>query len=549
MSSDSDSDNDATGYDDWNDPESEDTQCRSLFDTTNEVKLDSPAALLEHDLREYGFDVRSICGVVGTNDITLIKLVNFVRGRVVQATRDGIAVDPTFAAALQSELCNSSGGNVLGNDNLMIPVDREDPLLYLLAEAIQADGSNDSDDDDEESSPQQLGAESQVKNLQNELAKCKLLLKELTKDTLAPSGNGSSASVNNKKKADAGAGGKEEAPKEHEDGYYFDGYGHLSIHEVMLRDRPRTTTYQASLIENKAFLKDKVVLDVGCGTGILSMFAAQAGAKKVIGVDSSNIIESAKRIVRDNGFADKITLVRGRLEEVDLPLEDGEQVDVIVSEWMGYALYFENMLTSVMFARDKWLNKETGIVMPHSATIYIEAMASEGGDDRVGYWRDVYGFSMALLDEGIVKEAQVQYAEAKHVVSSRYLAHELDISVATNADLDFVADFELVITKDTTVNSFVLSFDVLFTGKQAGGGSVAGFQDFTLSTACEADPTHWKQTVLWLKPEYCMKCAAGEAVKGQIHYQRSVDNPRDYVLVLTWNFRGQDNAQSFNLMA
>lgn len=46
----------------------------------------------------------------------------------------------------------------------------------------------------------------------------------------------------------------------------------------------RTLTYRNSMFHNKHLFKDKVVLDVGSGTGILCMFAAKAGAKKVIGV-------------------------------------------------------------------------------------------------------------------------------------------------------------------------------------------------------------------------------------------------------------------------
>jgi ribosomal protein L11 methylase PrmA len=52
----------------------------------------------------------------------------------------------------------------------------------------------------------------------------------------------------------------------------------------MLKDEVRTGKYQAAILHNAALFKDKVVLDVGCGTGILSMFCAQAGARKVIGV-------------------------------------------------------------------------------------------------------------------------------------------------------------------------------------------------------------------------------------------------------------------------
>lgn len=56
------------------------------------------------------------------------------------------------------------------------------------------------------------------------------------------------------------------------------------IHEEMLKDEVRTLTYRNAIYHNKHLVKDKVVLDVGCGTGILSMFAARAGAKHVIGV-------------------------------------------------------------------------------------------------------------------------------------------------------------------------------------------------------------------------------------------------------------------------
>ena len=84
--------------------------------------------------------------------------------------------------------------------------------------------------------------------------------------------------------------------------YYFDSYAHFGIHEEMLKDEVRTLTYRNSMYENKHLFKDKVVLDVGCGTGILCMFAKKAGAKHVYGIDMSSIIDHAKVIVKQNGY-------------------------------------------------------------------------------------------------------------------------------------------------------------------------------------------------------------------------------------------------------
>ena len=95
--------------------------------------------------------------------------------------------------------------------------------------------------------------------------------------------------------------------------YYFDSYAHHAIHEEMLKDEVRTKTYEMAIMQNKYLFKDKIILDVGCGTGILSMFAAQAGAKHVYAVDCSSIADQARQIVELNGFSDQITVIKGKV--------------------------------------------------------------------------------------------------------------------------------------------------------------------------------------------------------------------------------------------
>ena len=148
--------------------------------------------------------------------------------------------------------------------------------------------------------------------------------------------------------------------------YYVDSYAHFAIHEEMLKDRARTDAYEQAISRSASLFRGKTVLDVCCGTAILSMFAARAGAKKVFAVECSDIAEQARKIVAANDFEDVIEIIKGKIEEIELPVQ---HVDIIISEWMGYFLLFESMLDSVIFARDKWLRPD-GLMFPDKATMY-----------------------------------------------------------------------------------------------------------------------------------------------------------------------------------
>lgn len=164
------------------------------------------------------------------------------------------------------------------------------------------------------------------------------------------------------------------------------------IHAVMIQDKVRTSTYAHFILTNPHVFRDKVVLDVGCGSGILSLFAARSGAKRVIAVDASEIAVKAEKVIKANGFEDVVTVIQGKVENIEL--QDGiTQVDIIVSEWMGYALLYESMLDSVLLARDRFL-RPGGLMVPSQCQMILALCdATQIYKDRIGFWTDVYGES------------------------------------------------------------------------------------------------------------------------------------------------------------
>eukprot|EP00192_Tetraselmis_astigmatica_P010741 CAMPEP_0117677814 /NCGR_PEP_ID=MMETSP0804-20121206/16944_1 /TAXON_ID=1074897 /ORGANISM="Tetraselmis astigmatica, Strain CCMP880" /LENGTH=346 /DNA_ID=CAMNT_0005487119 /DNA_START=504 /DNA_END=1542 /DNA_ORIENTATION=- len=306
--------------------------------------------------------------------------------------------------------------------------------------------------------------------------------------------------------------------------YYFDSYAHFGIHEEMIKDKVRTKTYMDSILQNPFLFKDKIVMDVGCGTGILSLFAAKAGAKHVYGIECSAIAEQAMEIVKANDFQDQVTIIQGKLEEILLPVD---KVDIIISEWMGYFLLYESMLDTVIFARDKWL-APGGLIFPDRATMSI--MAIEDGEyksEKIEFWDNVYGFDMSCIKKLAMEEPLVDGVNNDQLVTNVCTFSELNMNSMTKEDATFTAPFSVTVMRNDYIHALVAYFDIFFDACHKSTG---------FSTHPASRHTHWKQTVFYL--DHSIPACEGEVLSGTISTKPNAKNPRDLDIEITSRSKG-----------
>lgn len=274
------------------------------------------------------------------------------------------------------------------------------------------------------------------------------------------------------------------------DGYqsdadYFASYADPGVHRLMIADHARTDAYRRAI---EAVAEGKRVLDVGTGTGILSMFAARAGAAHVDAVDSSGIIDVARELAEDNRLDDRIRFHRGRAEDLDLPGD----YDIVVSEWMGFFGLAELMFESVIDARDRYM-KPGGHMLPRRFRLQVAPIddAHIHADLGIGLWeRPVYGLDYRKMLE---LEVQTFITAACDLKPASFLGPaakvlDLDLDTATADDFFFTAAVTLDVEREGTVHGFGGWFET----DLAGG--------VELSCSPYEVQTHWRQSFFPVRP-------------------------------------------------
>lgn len=263
--------------------------------------------------------------------------------------------------------------------------------------------------------------------------------------------------------------------------HYRMSYRDVAMHKVMLQDVVRTDAYEKSISD---VVNDQhTVLDFGCGTGVLSMFAARAGAKKVIAVDRSPFISTAKQIAQINGF-DNIDFYHADHQSLRLD----EKVDVIVSEWMGHCLFYEAMLEPLLAVRDRYLS-DNGIMIPAEVSLHAGLVCDEDWLEDLAFLRDQpYGLDFSPIAHIPFQQTDLVRLDPESLLANHANLGSLTMSTVGKAEAPRVFSGTLRPEKAAEIYALCGWFN-----SQLSEGVILG-------TGPDDMPSHWDQ-ILFPLPE------------------------------------------------
>jgi protein arginine N-methyltransferase 1 len=256
--------------------------------------------------------------------------------------------------------------------------------------------------------------------------------------------------------------------------HYRMSYLDVAMHKVMLQDVVRTEAYEKSI--NTVVDSEHTVLDFGCGTGVLSMFSARAGAKKVIAVDRSPFIKIAKEIAQKNGF-DNIDFYHD--DEQSLQLD--EKVDIIVSEWMGHCLFYEAMLEPLLAVRDRYLAKD-GVMIPAEVSLHAGLVCDEDLLEDLSFLRDQpYDLDFSPIAHVPFQQIDLVTLDPESLLESSAHLGSLNMNTISKSDTPRIFSGTLTPNRKADVSALC----GWFSSELSAGVS--------LGTGPNDMPTHWDQ--------------------------------------------------------
>ncbi|HEX2061087.1 MAG TPA: 50S ribosomal protein L11 methyltransferase [Thermoanaerobaculia bacterium] len=291
----------------------------------------------------------------------------------------------------------------------------------------------------------------------------------------------------------------------------------MEFHRGMLDDEVRTLAYRDAIA--KTVKPGDVVIDLGCGSGILSFFACKAGASKVYAIEAGRMAGVAQFAARHLGFADRVEVIHELSTNVTLP----ERADVLITETMGSLGFDEHMLGYILDARARLL-KENAAIVPRRVSIVIAPVELPAEYDRhIAWWSEPrYGFDLSPLR--VFASNSVLFINLRPGTEVAAPAEIIGVDLMTYDSAFVRGEATFTATRDAAVHGFGVWFDSVLA------------EGVTLDSR-RTQQTSWAQTFMPL--ESPMRVAKGDTINLEVETDDGT----------SWTWRGRDFHQTTWLAA
>jgi protein arginine N-methyltransferase 1 len=240
-------------------------------------------------------------------------------------------------------------------------------------------------------------------------------------------------------------------------------YSAPSVHIMMLDDTARTTAFVEAI--RAAVRPGDVVVDIGTGTGVLALAAAQAGAARVYAIERSSIAETAAAVFHRAGVSDRITLVRGHSTQIELP----ERCDLLVSELVGDEPLAERLLEVTADALRRHL-KPNARAIPKRLSVYATAVTIADAELKrhlfdeahVRAWRDRYRLDLSGVLDASPGSAVRFFVEPGVAAGWRALSAPVELAVVDvlAPDVQVEGTVQVPVLHEGRFDGAVIHFDL-----------------------------------------------------------------------------------------
>ncbi|XP_017084398.2 LOW QUALITY PROTEIN: protein arginine N-methyltransferase 1.1 [Drosophila eugracilis] len=270
----------------------------------------------------------------------------------------------------------------------------------------------------------------------------------------------------------------------------------------MLNDSISSRAYEWLFKRYESLFKDKIIMDVGCRSGLLSLMSVQTGAVKVIAVGNAESAYFVKKAISNTEKEDIFEFVKGDIRQIRLPC-GLKKVDIIVSEWIGHSIFVDSLFKEVIYARDKWLVKG-GLIVPNVAQLLLYGVSDHPREKIEDYPKE-------------------DYVPMENIVTEKFLLTKIDLLTANINDENFKTPFKVRGLVDSRLGAVVLYSDIGFSLPQGNGRRI-------YSTSPKKPRSYLKQTILFVdNPVVVARKELVEGVLG-MYYRPNLHRKVEYSL-------------------